>query len=281
MFSKIHAGLTALLMIGIVALAGLAYSGRVHIGKPAGIPERCGEKAGEMPAEAGGRYRIDSVEEARVLFEGAGKQGFLGTTLLEAWVFKYTGGYLQVHLETDLDGKTDSGDELPSAEHWPTLLSLDEGIRENRSASYRKQGYVILAAMPSVVSVQEAAANYHFQLTGILACGHLGPLHLLPSLSMEVSHKRPYRLYLSADPIPGTGGAGFAPIWAEYLLPTREPILPRRLTEEEFHVPLVRNLQAGKSITLLDRKRGNGRIRLQARFLGDGEIRELAGKAKN
>jgi hypothetical protein len=271
MLPKLHAAFTGLLLVVAVSFAALWYKGRATpFAAPAGREEKPAQ------ADAAGRYSIEPDEGARFLLDGAGPQGFFGANVLEAWVFKYTGGYLQVSLETDIDGAARSGDVLPG--DWPALLSRDDGVRQDKAAAFRKQGYVVLTAMPSVVTVDDALHQYRVQLGGAFAAGHLGPLYTLAPLLQEVTHLRPYRLFLAASPPPKMTGAGFN-LWAEHVLPIREPIIPRRLADEEYHVGGGKNLQAGKDFTLLDRSRGHSRVRLKARFLGDGEVRELAGKA--
>jgi hypothetical protein len=275
MLCKLHAGLTALLLIAAASFAGLAYTGRVRFDEPAA--PAC---AAPECDEAGGRYRIEPSEDVRAVLEAAGKQGLFGINALEVWVFKYTGGHVQVNLETDVEGKTETGDDLPSAGLWPGLLAQDEGLRQDTASSFRKKGHIILAAMPTVIPVTDALENAGPQLGALLAAGQFGALTALPPLHLELWQKRPYRLYLSAGPITKAEGAGFAPIRAEYMMPIREPALPRKLAEEEYHVGGGKDLQAGKDVTLLDRRRGNSRIRLKARFLGDGEVREMLSRAK-
>lgn len=279
MFSRIHLALTGLLLCVVASVVGLAATGRIHFGAAASQPTNSSSEEGkESPkdgSESGGRYSIEKVDDLRKALEGAGKLGFFGANVLEAWVFKYRGGYLEAFLETDIDGKAERGEILPS--EWPSLIAQDEGIAENRASAYRKEGYIILTAMPATVSISEALASSHFQLSGIFSGGPQGPLHAITPMFLEVSHRRPYRLYLSAGPDAKTTGAGFN-LWAEHLLPIRGPFISRNLADEEFHVEGGKDLSPGKEILLLDRRRGASRIRLKARFLGDGEVRELAAK---
>lgn len=272
--SRVHLTVTVFLLVLMLTLVGLAATGRLRVGRsPVQEPETRSQVRQEQESSttAAGRYQIEKIEDARQLLEGAGKLGFFGQELLEAWVFKYSGGYLQCFLETDIDGKPERSEVLPG--DWPALLSQDEGIRQDQAQAFRKTGYILLAAMPSTLSIEEAVANCHLQLSSIFTVGQHGALPLLLPLHAEVSVRRSYRLYLSAGPMEKSPGAGFN-LWAEHLLPIRGPFISRNPASEEFHVEGGKDLKPGKDILLLDRKRGHSRIRLKARFLGDGEVRE-------
>lgn len=274
MLPKIHAVVTGLLLVAALSFAGLWYKGRA---KPDASPAKDDEKPARAD-DGDGRYSIEQVEDSRLILDAAGKQGFFGANVLEAWVYKYSGGYLQAFVETDIEGKTQSGEVMPG--DWASLVSQDEGILADKATAFRKQGYVVLTAMPATLAINEAMEQQRLQIGGIFAGGNFGPIHALLPMLLEVTHMRPYRLFLAASPPPKTTGAGFN-LWAEYLLPIRGPFLSRPLADEEYHVGGGKNLQAGKDITLLDRARGNSRVRLKARFLGDGEVRDLAKKAGN
>ncbi|MFM7148731.1 MAG: hypothetical protein ACKO23_02715 [Gemmataceae bacterium] len=271
-------------LLGLIVLVGgvLAAMGKLRI-SPAGSAAsqaKNGEssnagKNGSSSTQEGGRYQIERVEEIQQSMEAAGKLDFFGSSVLQVAVFKYSGGYLQCQVETDVDGKNEVSQAVP--DNWNTLLSQDDGIAENVEGAFRKQGYIIFTTMPSQLSVSEALSSYHFQVTGMLSSGPQGPLAVLPWFNMEVVHKRPYRLFVSAGPMPKVTGTGFND-WAEYLLPIKGPFIPKSLAAEEFHVGGGKDLEPGKDIVLLDRRRGNSRVRLKARFLGDGEVREQAKK---
>jgi hypothetical protein len=269
----LHLAATALLLAAALALGGLAAAGRVHFGPPA----PGGQERQDRPASsaAGGRYEIEKVDDVRELLDNAGRLGFFGQQVLEAWVFRYAGGYLQCQLEGEENGQPVAGAPLPG--DWKSLLAQDEGVAQGRAGAFRKQGYIVLTAMPSTVGLDEALAAVHLPLSGLFAGAGHGPLHALPPLHLEVSHRRPYRLFLSAGPPPKTPGAGFN-LWAEQLLTVRGPLVPRPLGGEPFHAGGGKDLAPGKDVVLLDRKRGHSRVRLKARFLGDGEVREMAGK---
>jgi hypothetical protein len=269
MLSKIHLAATGLLLVAAVTFGGLWLRGRA---RPEASPEA------PSTDDPGGRYRIEKVDDARRVIDGAGSLGFFGANVLEAWAFKYSGGYLQVQLVTDFNGSVAPGDWLPP--DWPSRLASNGGARENQAAAFRKEGYVLLTAMPSAMTAEELFHLYAPQLCGALGSGLTGPFHALFPLHLQALHKRPYRLFLSAGPRPGDPGSGFKD-WAEYLLPIREPVVPRDLASEGGHVGGGKNLEAGKDITLLDRTRGNSRVRLKARFLGDGEVRDFATKTGN
>jgi hypothetical protein len=265
MLSKIHLAATGLFLATAVTFGGLWLRGSAA--RPEAPPEA------PSADDPGGRYRIEKVDDARRIIDAAGSLGFFGANVLEAWAFKYSGGYLQVQLETDFNGSVAPGDWLPP--DWPSRLASNDGARENQAAAFRKEGYVLLTAMPSAMSAEELFHLYAPQLCGALGSGLTGPFHALLPLHLQALQKRPYRLFLSVGPSPGFKE------WTEYLLPVREPVVPRDLASEGGHVGGGKNLEAGKDITLLDRTRGNSRVRLKARFLGDGEVRDLATKTGN
>ena len=276
---RAHLLLTGLLLASALAVGGLAAAGRVHFGKPEQAPQA--ESKAEFPKEVrerpstGGRYQIEKVDDMRQMLEGAGKLRFFGEHLLEAWVFKYRGGYLQCHLETEIDGKPALGEPLPN--NWSSLLAQDEGVREDRAADFDKHGYIVLAAVPATITLTDAEEKYRPHILGLFGAAPFGPLHALAPLQFDVAHVRPYRLFVSAGPAPKELGAGFN-VWCENGLLVREAIVGRSLAEEEVHVGGGVDLAPGKDILLLDRKRGYSRVRLKARFLGDGEVREVAAK---
>jgi hypothetical protein len=275
---RAHLLLTGLLLAGVLVVAGMAAAGRVHFGKPGPIPS---PGPGAEPARWAegnpktGRYQIEKVDDMRQVLEGAGKLRFFGEHLLEAWVFKYRGGYLQCHLETEINGRPAIGEPLPN--NWTSLLTQDDGVREGRASAFDKHGYIVMAAVPATITLADAEEKYRPHLLGLLAGAPYGPLHALAPLHFDVAHVRPYRLFVSAGPAPTELGAGFN-VWCENGLLVREAIVGRGLAEEEVHVGGGVDLTPGKDILLLDRKRGYSRVRLKARFLGDGEVREMAAK---
>jgi hypothetical protein len=207
------------------------------------------------------------------LIEGSGRVGFFDLPILEAWVFKYSGGYLQCQLETVIDGEVQAGEPMPR--EWPSLLKRDKALAENRESAFVKEGHIILTALPSTFrSFDEAVSTYHFALTGTFAGGHQGPLHVLMPLHMDVKHRRPYRLFLSAGG--SAKGEGGFDLFAEHDVTVIGPIVSRHLASEEFRFGETRDLKPGKEFVVLERQRGRTLLRLKARFLGDGEVREMA-----
>ncbi|MFO0879329.1 MAG: hypothetical protein U0840_18440 [Gemmataceae bacterium] len=272
MLPRILLVFTGLLAGALVAVAGLAATGRVQFSPVRPTTEPPTSETPSTEGNAPGRYSIEKVDDVRKVLEGAGKLGFFGGNPLEAWVFKYKGGYVETFLETDVDGKAERGETLPS--EWTSLIGQEEGVKEDRAAGFHKEGFIVLTAMPATISINEALANAHFQVSGIFSGGHLGPIHTMIPFFMEVTHRRPYRLFLSAGPQgKNNTGAGFN-LWAEHLLPIRGPFIARNLADEEFHVEEGKDLTPGKEVLLLDRRRGSSRIRLKARFLSDGEVRQ-------
>ncbi len=269
MLAKIHWAITAVLLLAVATFAGLTVAGVLRY-QPSGVTN---DNPTEVAETISGRYRIEKVDDAREVIEAAGMGGFFGPKILEAWVFKYSGGYLQVKLQAEYQDEIAEGEPLPA--DWPPLLQANDALKENSDVSLRREGYIILTATPSQMPIDEAIQIYSPQLAGSFATATGGPLQMIFPLCLELLHKRPYRLFLSGRPTSGTPGHGYN-FWAVHLLPIREPVLPRDLFREEFYVGGGKDLQPAKDITLLERKRGNSRIKLKARFLPDAEVRELA-----
>lgn len=232
------------------------------------------EKPPASPA-AGGRYQIEQVEQDRELVQLIGKLGFFGESVVEAWVFRYTGGLLEARLETDVEGKPTTGDPLP--DNWKSLLASDDSLRSGAPGAMEKRGYIILAAMRPQLTVARALAPYQVHLGSLFASAPVGPLHALAPLHLEVNQQRPYRLFISAGPLAKRTGAGFN-AWDEQLLPMRAPLVQAAPEAEEYHLGGGKDLTASKDLILLDRQRGYSRVRLRVRFLGDGEVSRLVEK---
>lgn len=275
--AQFHLVLTAVLLLAVLAVGGLAATGRVRFG-PATPVEAPGatvpEETLEKPTTSKeGRYQIETIEDCQRVLDRAGKLGFLGQYVHEAWAFKYTGGYLQCQLENEFAGEPNSAGPLP--DDWKRLLSQDDSLKEDRVASYQKQGYIVLAAMRPTVSISQGLAPYHVHLGALLAGAHLGPMHILVPLHLEARHHRPYRLFLSSGPMPKTTGVGFNLVDEQMLL-VRGPLVPRSPSVEDYRLNTGKDFTPGRDVTLLDRQRGYNRIRLKVRFLGDGEVRGLS-----
>src|SRR5262249_7571476 len=94
----LHLGVTALALLGLVAIAGLALAGRLHLGRRSAAPAPLAAATAQPAAAAkgeGGRYQIEPVHDMRRLIELAGGDGFFGELIDEAWVFHYKGGFLE------------------------------------------------------------------------------------------------------------------------------------------------------------------------------------------
>lgn len=274
-------GLFALLLV----IAGCARTAATsQESSPADAGEKTAPAAGktenkgkeEKPAKqpSVGRYQIEQIEEDRELVQMIGKLGLFGESIVEAWVFRYQGGFLEARLETDYEGKPTAGEQIP--EDWKSLLSRDDSLKSGGATAYRKRGYIILVAMKRL-SLAQALAPYQVHLGGLLAGGPIGPLHTLIPLHLEVKQQRSYRLFLSASPPPKVPGTGFN-TWEEQLLLLQGPFISHAPEDEDFHVGTGKDLAPGKELTLLDRQRGSSRIRLKVRFLGDGEVSKYVGQ---
>jgi hypothetical protein len=281
--SRLHLGVTALALLGLATLGGLALAGRLHLGRnvtPASpraavAPEKAPDKAAARTARTeGGRYQIKPVEDMRRLFELAGSGGFLGEQFDEAWVFQYTGGFLECKLETDHDGKAITPGPLPSK--WGELFAQDEELPTGKPEALRREGHLILAALRPQLPINQLAP-YFPHLGGMFVCGPAGPLHQLVSLHLEAWHRIRYRLFLTVARDGANQGARFN-LWSEQVMIMRTGILPRDPSQEEYHAEGGKDLSPGADVTILDRQVGRSRLRVKARFLGDDEVRSAMKK---
>jgi hypothetical protein len=282
-----HLGLTAVLLVGVFVVVGLAAIGWVHFGRPGGhaaalketdrSPESDGDGAKEKTpdtdgksssTEKAGRYQIEVMDDIRHVMGEAGKLGVLGDRVREAWVFRYKGGFLECKLETDFGGKSLSSGVIP--EDWSRFLSQDEGISKGRPKSLRKEGYIVLLGMTSMLSVDQALQPFHPHLGAMFTVGPAGPLHALIPYFHEVWRRREYRLFLSAGPPKGETGQGFN-LWAGDLVLIRTHLVGDDPYQDPAHTTGGKDLQPGKEIAVLERSRGLSKIRLKARFLTDEE----------
>jgi hypothetical protein len=271
---RVHLALTILLLVALMAFGGLAAAGRLHFGLPRGGGGDGSPGAVDKPDKGtGGRYQIEAAEDTRQLLNRLGDLGFLGQPILETWVFRYTGGYLECRLESEHDGQVVSAGVMPN--DMPGILRRNEAIRQGRGDAFLRQGYIVVAAMQPVLDGSQALAPYRLSLGGLFVRGPAGPLHPLINLHMETRQPRRFRLFLSIDPPPG-GPGGKLHLWAEQEFQLRVPFVRPDPDLEDYQVAGGRKLTAGRDITLLDRKHGISRLRLRARFLPDGEVRDLA-----
>jgi hypothetical protein len=286
---RLQFGLTALLLVGLLAFATLAAAGRVHFGrlprpaapegnaaKPAETASKGKEKdtpkskSDDQPA---GRYQIEVVDDARFVIGEAGKLGVLGQPIREAWVFRYRGGFAECKLETDFDGKTHSTGTVP--EEWSRFLTQDDEIRQGKPEAVRKEGYILLLSMSEMESVPDALKPLHAHLGALFTVGPAGPLHTLVPFYREVWRKREYRLFLSAGPPRGQTGQGFN-LWTGDLLMVRSHFLEDEAFNDPARTIGGKDLEPGKDLVILDCSRGLSKIRLKARFLTDQEVCEKA-----
>ena len=271
---RLHLALTLLLVVAAAGVAGLASAGKVKFGEAGkSVAPEDGTKT-EDEAD-GGRYQIEQVNDARDFLNRAGKNDFFGTTLVDAWVFKYKGGMLEVKLETDFDGETFTAGTVP--DDWKLTLHREESHKKDPNASLNRTGYLLVCATRPSVSLSEALSPYHVHIGGLMAFGSLGPINLLPTLFLEVHQPRLYRIFLSAAPPSDVSAGGFNR-WDEQSIRIRSPLVARDPATEKATIGGGKDLKPNKEVLLLDRERGYSSLRLKARFLGDGEVRDLLPK---
>jgi hypothetical protein len=284
---RIHVGLTAVLLAGLLVLAGLVVAGRAHFGslppppaaqsdqKAAASADGDRAKDQEKPKsdEKEGRYQIEVMDDARQMLGDVGKLGVLGDRVHEAWVFHYKGGFLECKLETDFDGKPVSSGKVP--EEWARFLSQDDAVRQGKPEALHKEGYIVLLGMTSVVSVGDALKPLHHHLGAMFTTGPAGPLHALIPYYHEVWRQREYRLFVSAGPPKGKTGQGFN-LWTGDLILVRSHFIDSDPDQDPAHTTGGKDLEPGKELTVLDRTRGLSKIRLKARFLTDQEAFDMA-----
>jgi hypothetical protein len=208
----------------------------------------------------------------RQLLLRSGKLGFLGERVDDVRVYQFSGGYLECNLEIESGGKFFSAGAVP--EDWPAMLRRDESLKAALPDAVVREGVLVVAALQPRLTVVSALSPYFPHLGGMFGSGPAGPLHQLTSLHLEAWHPRPYRIFISVGPR-GSNHGRFN-LWSEHVLLIRQPIVPRPEDEEKPDEVIEENLSPGSKITLLDRRRGNSRLRLRARFLADREVEKLA-----
>jgi hypothetical protein len=281
LLKRLHLGLTALLLAGVVAFGGLAVAGRVQLGRSGAAASKPGKAAAraEQPSETRktekeGRYQIEAMDDARAVLGEVGKLGVLGEERVhEAWVFRYRGGFVECKLEPEFFGKPFSSGPVP--DDWKRFLPEDEALKHGRVEALIKEGYIVLLSMVSMLSVPQALEPLHAHLGAAFTVGPAGPLHALVPYYHEVWRRREYRLLLSVGPPKGKLGVGFN-LW------TGDRVLVRtHLINDDPHNDPVqtgggKDLEPGKELTILERARGLTKIRLKARFLPDQEAIDRA-----
>ena len=120
-------------------------------------------------------------------------------------------------------------------------------------------------------------APYFPHLGGLFVASPAGPLQQLAMLHLEVRHRRIYRIFLTVGP-PKDVGAGRFNSWSEQIFLLRQPFIAPLTDPDEVYAGGGKDLTPGRDITLLDGPHGFSRLRLKARFLGDGEVVSLAKK---
>ena len=287
---RLHLALTALLVVGLLAFAGLAAAGRVRFGGPAQPAPSTGggdraaaantgkqtskgkdrkkEKSEEKP---GGRYQIEMLDEARQVLSETGKLGMLGENVSHVWVFRYKGGFAEARLETDFNGKPVSSGQIPPPRDWPRFLGQDDGIKQGNPLALRKEGYIILMGVQAVLPIGEALRPLQPHLGGMFTVGPAGPLHTLVPYYREVWRQREYRLFLSAGPPKGEAGPGFN-LWAGDLVLVRSHFVDDASGTDPGHPTTGKDLEPGNELVILEHNRGLSKIRLKARFLTDQEV---------
>jgi hypothetical protein len=257
-----------------VVVLGLFAFGVFRVGGPSAQPANDGQTA--KKDDAGGRYRIEPADDIRGLLGKAGGLGFLGDRATEAWVFKYSGGFVECGLEAETFGQSSRGATMP--DNWARVLASDDAVQAGDPEAFRKEGYIVVAAMAPVMSMDEAMESYYPHLGGLFGVGPAGPLNQLTTAHLDSSHWRFYRILITSSAPSGMVGAGHN-LWTAHQVNVRLPLLPRDLASEEEAVGGGKDLEAGKEVTLIDRHRGLTRIRVKARFLPDPEVREQAAKS--
>ena len=274
---RLHLALTAILFLAAVSIAGLAAAGRVQFGgavKPV-APEVADARPKPKAMAEEGRYQIEKVEDFHEIIDRAGK-GFFDTEMYDTWVFKYKGGLVETTLEAELGGETVKIAAVP--ENWKLAMPTRKPEANAAEPPLNYTGYIIVSAVRPAVTVEEALAPYHAHLGALMAFGPGGPLDVLSALFLEVRQFRPYRIFVSANPPPDAAGRGFNVLDQDRAILVGTPLVIKNPTLEEAVFGGGKNLQPGKKEIILDRQRGYTRIRLEARFLTDGEARELLPK---
>lgn len=268
---------SALLVVGIVLLVGLLLTGRLHLGTPTTpAPPQPETKAKDnKETEKTGRYQIEVVEDSSQLLDRAGSLGLFGEATQDVWVFRYRGGLIDCTLEADTFGQLAKGQTVP--ESWAKLAENNDSLKTKTEGTIRKEGFIVVAAMRPVLSIEEALSAYHTTLGGLFVSGPAGPLHVLTNLHLDTSHWRLYKILLTAGPLKGESGA-VSSLWTGQLVNVRLPILAIDPSEEEFRSGGGKDLVPDQEVTLMERRRGMSTVRLKARFLSDGKAQEVLDK---
>jgi hypothetical protein len=269
---RIHLALTTILFAAALTIAGLAVAGRVKFGEAA---KAVAPEAAAKPKSDGGRYQIQKVDSGRKLLECLGKTDFVETPLVDSWVFEYKGGLVEAKLETDYEGKVESPGSVP--QNWKQFLRRDQSLKRDPAASLDRHGYIIVSAIRPALSLDELFPPYYVHLGGFLAFGSLGPLSVVPTLFVEVNQPRLYRVLVSAN-LNSDAPDGEFIVSSLQSLRIQAPLVAREPATENGRVGGGVDLKPGTEELLLDRERGYSRVRLKARFLTDGEARELLPK---
>ena len=264
---RLHLAVTVILFVAAAGIGGLAIAGKVQFGpKPVGDTSK---------SKVEGRYQIEKVDDVHELLDRAGKR-FFDTEMYDTWVFKYKGGLVETRLETDQGSETINVATFPH--DWKVTLPLEKHLTKDSEVPVNFTGYIIVSAIRSYVTEVEALEPYHAHLGGIFAFGSLGPLNVVPSLFLEVKQPRPYRIFVSASPPSDVKGQGFNIMDRDRPILISTPLVIQNPALEEAFCGGGKDLKPGREEILLDRQRGYTRIRLKAKFLGDGEVRELMPK---
>jgi len=282
LFFRIHLALTAVLMVALLALGVLAAAGQLHFGKltpadAATAEDPAAPKAEEKEKPKEGRYQIEMVDDSRAAV--ALSLTGLDVAAREVWVFRYKGGFVQCQLSSD----SAPPEEKPGAPvnvppHWK-MLRGDKSLQTGKPEHVNREGYLVLIGTSSrieddVIAVQPTLGSV------FAAAGPGGPLSSLVPYSREVWRRCGYLLFVSARPLPGREGLGFdyPHVPSAHLLEVHSPFVDYDppYYAEPTRIEAGKDLEAGKEITILERKRGYSTIRLQARFLTDEEVAEKA-----
>lgn len=286
-FRRVHLALTLLLVVGLFNLVILTLMGRVRFGRsepstpqtaaPSSTPEQpdappkqeaATQVAAKTPADEGGRYRIELMDDAHRLMEISAPSGFYGLPMAATWVYKYSGGYLECQVETESEGKTTRSDIMPPG--WRDILGREQPTL-SRAETLGREGYIVLAAMPTDFPAESPVVPYLTPLGEMLTTGQAGVLHRLTALHLRPTHQRSFRLFLSSSPPKGLKGHPFTMV-EQHNLPLTSALVPN--PEGRFdkrQIGVGKDLSAGLWMRILEWERPEGTVRLKARFLTDVE----------
>ncbi len=267
---RLHLALTALLLLAAAGALGLVAAGQVRVSWGEPEPAPANEEAPSPPEKKAppkkGRYRVEYLAGASEAVTEAGEAGFLGGGIEKAWVFRYSGGYLQAQADFRM------GEFLatigPAPGNWQRTLAGQKG------AGAERRGFVILAALQSRYPPSQVAQFYFPHLGGICASLTASPLQLLCALPVDAFRLREYRLLVVATP-EGKGGTGLRLVIDDHV------IVPGPLLGDYAELSAAERLGGGpdlgpgQDLILLERSWGGNRFALQARFLPDAEVERL------